>query len=238
MSASSAVFARIRQTSCRLVLGNQKNAVFGGLRSVPARNSPNPLPYLVEPFRTFSTPAITTTEEAAAKEEKIVPGIGKGKTSTGYPGVPVEHDWYNVMLKKFQLLLDTMEQSDMPETAQYRIDVTKWANFVIATVKANPNDPEKVEYEVRMGQVEELIEMADDEMIAMKEYLKLRMWELVAKNAEGPEIDFNPDPASDEAGPNADPRTKKVVEDDLRAMTMAGVDDGDDDEEVDEYADY
>ena len=46
------------------------------------------------------------------------------------------------MLKKFQALLDKMEASDMPETAQYRIDVTKWCNYVIKTVKANPDDPE------------------------------------------------------------------------------------------------
>lgn len=117
--------------------------------------------------------------------------------------------------------------------------MTKWANFVIATVKANPNDPETVESEVRMGQVEELIEMADDEMIAMKDYIKCRMWELVdEQNEEGPEIDFNPNPFRDVVGPDADPRTKKAVEDDLRAMELAGVNDGDDDEEVNEYADY
>ena len=33
-------------------------------------------------------------------------------------GLAVEPDWYNVMNKKFQALLDKMEASDMPETAQ------------------------------------------------------------------------------------------------------------------------
>jgi len=75
-----------------------------------------------------------------------------------------------------------MEGSDMPETAQYRIDVTKWCNYVIATTKANPTDPEAVEDAVNMGQVEELIEMAEDEMVAMDTYLKTRMWELVSDN--------------------------------------------------------
>ena len=151
------------------------------------------------------------------------------------PGLAVEPDWYNVILKKFQLLLDTLEASDMPETARYRMDVTKWANFVIATTKANPDDPEMVESEVRMGQVEELIEMADDEMIAMKEYLRCRMWEML-DTEEGPEIDFNPDPMKDEAGPNADPRTRKAIEDDLRDMALAGVEDPLPDIE-DEYGD-
>jgi ETC complex I subunit conserved region len=114
-------------------------------------------------------------------------------------GLAVEPDWYNVMLKKFQFLLDKMEASDMPETAQYRIDVTKWCNFVIATAKANPDDPEAVEDAVQMGQVEELIEMADDEMVALDTYLSSRMWELVAA-ANPPVVDLNPDPMRDPFG--------------------------------------
>jgi NADH dehydrogenase (ubiquinone) 1 alpha subcomplex subunit 5 len=99
------------------------------------------------------------------------------------------------MLKKFQALLDKMEASDMPETAQYRIDVTKWCNYVIKTVKENPEDPEAVEDAVQMGQVEELIEMADDEMICLDTYLETRMWELVAQY--NPAVDFNPNPMRD-----------------------------------------
>lgn len=84
----------------------------------------------------------------------------------------------------------------MPETAQYRIDVTKWCNYVIATVKANPSNPEAVEDAVQMGQVEELIEMADDEMICLDTYLQSRMWELVAAS-NPPVVDLNPDPMRD-----------------------------------------
>ena len=110
-------------------------------------------------------------------------------------GLAVEHDWYNVMLKKFQALLDKMEASDMPETAQYRIDVTKWCNYVIKNVKENPDNPEAVEDAVQMGQVEELIDMADDEMVCLDTYLETRMWELVAQyNAT---VDFNPNPMRD-----------------------------------------
>jgi hypothetical protein len=109
---------------------------------------------------------------------------------------------------KFQALLTKLEESDMPETAQYRIDVTKWCNFVLKTVGANPNDPEAVEDEVQMGQVEELLEMADDEMIAMNTYLECRMWEIVA--TMNPVFDDDPNPLKD---PTEDP----IVAEHLRA---------------------
>ena len=104
----------------------------------------------------------------------------------------------------------------MPETAQYRINVTKWANFVIATTKANPEDPEAVEDEVNMGQVEELIEMADDEMIAMDVYLKTRMWELVEQS--NPQVVFNADPHKDEMGPDGDPHVQTEIRDGIEKM--------------------
>lgn len=176
-------------------------------------------PALSSPVATALQSCCFSTETKATEEKPIIPGIGKGKTSTGLVrfrattwmklllaltcsclylnqvGLPVEHDWYNVMLKKFQALLDKMEASDMPETAQYRIDVTKWCNYVIKTVKENPDDPEAVEDAVQMGQVEELIDMADDEMICLDTYLETRMWELVAQY--NPTVDFNPNPMRD-----------------------------------------
>lgn len=128
----------------------------------------------------------------------------------------VEPDWYNVMLDKFQKLLDRMEASDMPETAQYRMDVTKWANFVIKTAKENPGNPEAVEDAVQMGQVEELIEMAEDEMIAMDAYLEVRMWELV--DAANPAVNFSPDPMKDEMGPDGDVSVQEKIREGLEKM--------------------
>ena len=109
-----------------------------------------------------------------------------------------------------------MEASDMPETAQYRIDVTKWANFVIKTVKENPDDPEAVEDAVQMGQVEELIEMADDEMIAMQAYLEVRMWELV--DAANPAVNFKADPMKDEMGPDGNAEVQDKIREGLEKM--------------------
>lgn len=114
------------------------------------------------------------------------------------------------MLKKFQALLDKMEASDMPETAQFRIDVTKWCNFVIKTVKENPDDPEAVEDAVQMGQVEELIQMADDEMVALDVYLESRMWELVAA-ANPATVDFNPDPMKDPMAEDGDAKEQESL---------------------------
>ena len=68
-----------------------------------------------------------------------------------------------------------MEASDMPETAQYRIDVTKWCNYTLKTVRANPEDPEAVEEACRMGQVEEMIEQCDDEIQVLDMYLENKM---------------------------------------------------------------
>ena len=128
----------------------------------------------------------------------------------------MQPDWYNVILDKFQALLDKMEASDMPETAQYRIDVTKWANFVIKTAKENPEDPEAVEDAVQMGQVEELIEMAEDEMIAMDAYLEVRMCELV--EASNPAVNFKPDPMKDEMGPDGNPDVQDKIREGLEKM--------------------
>lgn len=145
----------------------------------------------------YNTTTTTTCRSfsAEAEEETIIPGVGKGKTSTGLVGLAVEPDWYNVMIDKFQALLDRMEESDMPETAQYRIDVTKWCNYVLRVTKENPTDPEAVEDACRSGQVEELIEQAKDEMEVLEMYLETRMWELVAQS--NPKVDFDPNPLQD-----------------------------------------
>ena len=107
-----------------------------------------------------------------------------------------------------------MEASDMPATAQYRIDVTKWCNYVIQQAHENPENPEAVEDAVRMGQVEELIEMAEDEMVALDTYLRTRMWELV----DTPEIDFEPDPMKDPFAEGSDSQTAEKLREGMEKM--------------------
>lgn len=117
-------------------------------------------------------------------------------------GLAVEPDWYKILIQKHQALLDKMEASDMPETAQYRIDVTKWCNYTLRAVKENPEDPEAVEELCRMGQVEEMIEQADDEMAVLDMYLEDRIWELVEQ--ANPSVDYSADPTRDPMGEGMD----------------------------------
>jgi NADH dehydrogenase (ubiquinone) 1 alpha subcomplex subunit 5 len=100
------------------------------------------------------------------------------------------------MVEKYQALLDRMAASDMPETAQYRVDVTKIANYRIQMATEHSDDPDLVEELCQCGQVEELVQQADDEMIVLDMYLKERMWELVDADVDV-EIDYNPDPSKD-----------------------------------------
>jgi NADH dehydrogenase (ubiquinone) 1 alpha subcomplex subunit 5 len=98
---------------------------------------------------------------------------------------------------KYQGLLDRMAASDMPETAQYRSDVEKISRYRIKIAMENPEDPEMVEDLCQCGQVEELVQQADDEMEVLEMYLKERMWELVDSEVD---IEYNPDPSQDHDG--------------------------------------
>ena len=109
-----------------------------------------------------------------------------------------------------------MEASDMPETAQYRIDVTKWCNYTLKAIKANPEDAEAVEDLCRMGQVEEMIEQADDEMAVLDMYLEDRIWELVEQ--ANPTVDYNPDPTADPMGEDADPDVAEAIREGVEGL--------------------
>lgn len=105
MSGTAVICARIRRTSCRIVAATSNVILVRGHTSAALERCFQPanrqrqqqlqLPYGSFPsaFRSFSTSPATTTSTPAAeggdnKEEVIVPGIGKGKTSTGYVCFP------------------------------------------------------------------------------------------------------------------------------------------------------
>ena len=100
------------------------------------------------------------------------------------------------IVDKYQALLDKAQE--MPETAQYRINIEKIARHRINAATSYPDDPEKVEELCNCGQVEELVVQADDEMIVMDMYLKNRWWEMV-KEAE---IEY--EPADKDGGDHGD----------------------------------
>jgi NADH dehydrogenase (ubiquinone) 1 alpha subcomplex subunit 5 len=101
------------------------------------------------------------------------------------------------MIVHYQSLLDRMSASDLPESAQYRVDVEKIARYRIKIAMENPEDPEMVEELCQCGQVEELVEQAKDEMEVLDMYLKERLWEFVDSDVD---IEYNPDPSADHAG--------------------------------------
>lgn len=111
----------------------------------------------------------------------------------------MDPNWFENMTTKYQALLDRMAESDMPETAYYRQVVEKLARYRLKAAMENPDDPDMVEELCNCGQVEELIEQADDEMQVLEMYLRERWWELVEEYNKDREfvVDREPDPMSE-----------------------------------------
>lgn len=107
----------------------------------------------------------------------------------------MDHEALFKIVAKYQLLLDTMAASDMPESAHYRVTLEKICRFRIQAAQENPDNPERVEELCNCGQVEELVDQADDEMEVLQMYLRNRWWERIPEEAV--EIDYNPDPETE-----------------------------------------
>lgn len=99
------------------------------------------------------------------------------------------------MVVKYQALLDTMAASDMPETYHYRVIVEKMCRYRIQACLDNPEDPDMVEEMCNCGQVEELVEQADEEMEVLQMILANKWWERIPE--EDIVVEENPDPAAD-----------------------------------------
>lgn len=113
-------------------------------------------------------------------------------------GLPVDPNAVSNVIVHYQALLDRMAASDLPETAQYRVDLEKIANYRIKVAQENPDDPDLVEDLCQCGQVEELIEQAKDEMEVLEMYLKERLWEHIEDSDV--HVEYNPDPSADHEG--------------------------------------
>mmetsp|Transcript_11065 Transcript_11065/g.15542 ORF Transcript_11065/g.15542 Transcript_11065/m.15542 type:complete len:179 (-) Transcript_11065:240-776(-) len=145
--------------------------------------------------RMTSLPVARTAMASFSTSESLIPGVGKGKTSTGLVGLAVDHEAVPKMIVKYQALLDKMAESDMPEDAHYRIIVEKYARFRIKAAQENLDDPEKVEELCNCGQVEELVQQADDEMEVLDMYLRTRMWEQINVDVD---VEENPSQEDEE----------------------------------------
>jgi len=141
----------------------------------------------------------TRTSYAAFSSAEIVPGIGRGKTSTGIVGLPADPDAVSKIITSYQALLDRMAESDLPENAQYRVDLEKISNYRIQMATEHPDDPEMVEELCQCGQVEELVQQAELEMGVLEMYLKERLWEEIDYEVEI-DVEHNPDPSKDGEG--------------------------------------
>jgi NADH dehydrogenase (ubiquinone) 1 alpha subcomplex subunit 5 len=107
----------------------------------------------------------------------------------------VDYEAVPNMIRKYQLLLDTMAASDMPETYHYRVVVEKMCRYRIQACLDHPEDPEMVEELCNCGQVEELVDQADDEMEVLQMIMQNRWWELIPE--EEIVVEENPDPNQD-----------------------------------------
>ena len=112
----------------------------------------------------------------------------------------MDHDAVRKIIEGNQALLDKIAASDMPETAQYRINVEAIARYRIKVCEENFDDPEKVEELIECGQVEELVEQAKDEMEVLNMYLEARLWEKITLNEV--EIEHDPNPMDDQSHTN------------------------------------
>jgi len=136
---------------------------------------------------------------AAFSTAEVVPGIGRGKTSTGIVGLPADPDAVSKIVTSYQALLDRMAISDLPENAQYRVDVENISNYRIRIATEHADDPEMVEELCQCGQVEELVEQAELEMGVLEMYLEERLWEAIDYEVDI-DVEDNPDPSKDGEG--------------------------------------
>jgi hypothetical protein len=73
-----------------------------------------------------------------------------------------------------------MISQPIPASAQYRVNVEKWFNY-ISKVVTNESDIKKIEDEIALGQIEEVISMAKDELELVDYYIEQKGWEAVAE---------------------------------------------------------
>lgn len=71
----------------------------------------------------------------------------------------------------------------IPESSEYRVNVEKWFKFISNTI-AEKNDIKAIEDEIALGQIEEVIEMAKDELTLIDYYHENKVWELVEEEKQ------------------------------------------------------
>eukprot|EP00270_Netrium_digitus_P000695 TRINITY_DN1077_c0_g1_i1.p2 TRINITY_DN1077_c0_g1~~TRINITY_DN1077_c0_g1_i1.p2 ORF type:complete len:137 (+),score=33.95 TRINITY_DN1077_c0_g1_i1:128-538(+) len=103
------------------------------------------------------------------------PLLAKVKETTGIVGLPVIPNAREVLLGLYQQTLKAVET--IPREAVYRQNVEKLTKYRLKVCEEE-EDWEKIELQISCGQVEELIEMAKDELDLIPKMQEWKPWEV------------------------------------------------------------
>ncbi|CAM9905531.1 unnamed protein product [Discosporangium mesarthrocarpum] len=98
------------------------------------------------------------------------------KTSTGIVGLEVDVNARSNLIALQEKILEKVKI--IPPTVQYRKDVESISNYRLKVAR-EMDDEEKIEEEINMGQLEELIQQGESEMRLIDIYAEHRLWETV-----------------------------------------------------------
>ena len=102
--------------------------------------------------------------------------LSAGKATTGLVGLEVEAKGREkLMLRSLQILKNV---KDIPETSGYRQNVEDVYRYRLATCLKYSTIPE-IEAAISLGQIEELLLHARDELELIEKYKERRLWEVI-----------------------------------------------------------
>lgn len=119
---------------------------------------------------------------AVSKSEHRMQGglrkFGTYKTSTGLVGLAVDpHGRENLIAVADEIISSI---SRVPAGNQYRVNVEKWFSYM-KKVANDSSDIRKIEDEIAVGQIEEILSMAKDELELIDLYVENKGWEQVSE---------------------------------------------------------
>eukprot|EP00429_Kryptoperidinium_foliaceum_P127025 CAMPEP_0176332424 /NCGR_PEP_ID=MMETSP0121_2-20121125/77065_1 /TAXON_ID=160619 /ORGANISM="Kryptoperidinium foliaceum, Strain CCMP 1326" /LENGTH=158 /DNA_ID=CAMNT_0017675313 /DNA_START=15 /DNA_END=491 /DNA_ORIENTATION=- len=100
------------------------------------------------------------------------------KSSTGLVGLAVDPNGRETLQALSAEVLASVKK--IPEDAHYRTMVEQWFTYISKVVNEN-EDIRKIEDEIDLGQIEEVILMAKDELKLIDYYYEEKGWERVAR---------------------------------------------------------
>ncbi|CBK21264.2 subunit NDUFA5 [Blastocystis hominis] len=96
------------------------------------------------------------------------------KRTTGLVGVPVIPNARSVLIELYDKTLENVKK--IPANTEYRKNVEAFTKYRKNVVEQN-EDIKTIERIIGCGQVEELVEQANDELSLIEDYYQYRIWE-------------------------------------------------------------